>query len=1041
MMTLSPILSLILAPVCLVVWLMTAISFSRRTSLVGRFAEGALRLGVGTLALYLAMDCLGKWFTLSTPWPVAALAAAGSAAVEWVRFFSRLERLAVPPKTARLLLGLRVALVLALLLMLLQPVRIWENRRTIRREVAVLFDGSASMQVPDSGMSPGEKLRLAEQLGVPGAIRKVRLERPAADLEQVRQELGSVADVLSAAQAAGPETARQAVKDDALRRRLTQAGKRAREALDVLVSPAAAACFPASSPVRGRLSGLTAAVKRDSLDPVAALVPVFDMAATNDKPDAAVAACRDGQDKLRRAAVALADTAPQLGEVANLADDALAQAITGSVMKAIEAAAGARRCDLAVTLWNSRLLKKDGSPGGDSLAVSLDNAYGTRPFLFDGAVSPVDRTSLSTNSAGLFAAGAEKGTDLAAALDGIARAFPPSGLAGVVMFTDGRHHAPSSVDDAVKAFQSKNIPVIPVAMGGWRRPPLDAGLMSIDAPESVRTNDRVTVTAMLKADGLRGTNLAIRLYRNALCVGTQVVNAATDSFRQRIALADEPRSNGLYRYRLEVDAFPSEVTLSNNTASVPVMVTDSQIRLLVVESRPRWEFRYLKNLFSGRDRSVRLQHVLLEPDTIAGLPPQAPIPASASRGVDEVEATVLPQSPEEWLKFDVIVIGDVAPSAFTNNEPAVWDRFVKERGGLLIVIAGPRSMPRAWRDTPLAGLLPVTVGEAPIPWLASPDEAYRVRLTAEGRGHPLVKLAPDAAESEATWNRLPSLYWRHPIQSVKAGASVLLYAVSESALAAAAPEKRADTLPDEESLKRLKEMENSHALLTLQSIGLGRVVFFAFDQTWRLRYWVGDTWHHTLWGQVVRDGGGDKLVAGDSLARVGASKLRYLPGTPVIVRARLLKADYAPRTDADALVEIWQGAQLVTRGAMQPVAGRSGFYERRFDALPEGDYRVVLSEKEIPAPVETGFSVVSEMGSEMSELGADRGLLGRLADQTGGRVIEAWRLEDVAGRLKAPSETLTERRQWDLWDSWWLLGLVLALGAAEWLVRKRAGLI
>jgi hypothetical protein len=1031
----------LLASAAVAVWLLAAWSYSRRTSLAGRLLEGAVRLFACGLALYLCREALGRWFVLSTPWPAAVLALAGSAAIEWVRAFSSLERAAVPVRTARLLLVLRTLLVLALLLLLLQPVRIREIRRELRREVAVLFDGSSSMQAADSGMSPGEKLRLAGQLGVPEAVRKVRLEGPAADLERVRQELGAVADVLAAAAASGPAAALETVRDGALRRRLVKNGRLALGAAEACAAPAAAACFPASDPARGRLGGLAAAVRKDGADSLSAVVSVLEIAATNRAEGAALAACRDVQDRLRRAAAALADAGPRLGELAALADDAQAHSLTGSAARAVLAAADARRCDLAVSLWNSRLLKDDGSPAGDSLAARLDRQYGVRPFLFDSAVSPVPRAALATNAASLFDSDATKGTDLAAALDGLARAFPPAGLAGVVIFTDGRHQAPSSVDAAVRAYQQKNVPLIPVVMGGWRRPPVDAGLIGIAAPESVRTNDRVTVTALLKADGLRGTNLQVRLFRNTLCVATQSVLAAADSVRQRLSLADEPRSNGLFRYRLEVESFPGEVTYSNNQASVPVVVTDSRIRLLVVESRPRWEFRYLKNLFSGRDPSVSLQHVLLEPDLIAGLPQTPPVHASVSRPENEVEATALPLTPEEWLKFDVIVLGDVAPSAFTNNEPAVWERFVRERGGLLVTIAGQRAMPRAWRDTPLAGLLPVMTAEAPIPWLDSPDEAFRIQPTAEGRSHPLVKLAAEAKENDAVWGRLPPLYWRHPVQSVKAGASVLLYARPEAAVLAASSDFSADALPDEAALTRQSAFENDHALLVVQPVGLGRVVYFAFDQTWRLRYWVGDAWHHTLWGQVVREGGGDKLIAGEALARLGVSQLRYRRGDPVVVRARLLTPDYAPRTDAGAEVEIWNGTRLAARGALEPVEGRSGYYERGFGPMPDGDYRVVLVDKENAAPVELGFSVDPESGTELDELAADRGLLARLADQSGGRVVEAWRLEDIGEWLKAPVETLTERRQWDLWNSGWLFGLIITLAAAEWLVRKRAGLI
>lgn len=1021
------------------VWILAGMRFSGRRSGSGRLGEGVLRVAAGFLALFLWMEALGRWLVLSTPWPVPAIALCGAAAIELVRALYDLERRNLPPRTGRLLLSLRIALVLAILFMLLQPVRIWESRHRIQREVAVLWDGSASMQVTDTGMSPGEKLRLAEQLGVEGAQRAVRLEQPAAGLSGVRETLGSTADYLASALAGGKLEPRSYAGDSDFQSRLLQAGRKIQTLAEELASPAVKNALPAKDPALGRLSALTETLRRES-GLITNVLAEMKTTATNRNADAAVAACRDYSERLRRSAAALAEVEPQLGEIGEVIDNRAAQTLTGETARAVQSAAAVRRCDLAVSLWNSKPLDAKGRPDGATLAAGLEKEYGVRCFVFDSSAAPVDPKLLTTNSPGLFNAPPDRATDLAAALEEVGRAVTPAALAGILIFTDGRHQAPSSVDGALRPFQQKEVPVLPVVMGGWKRPPVDVGFLSMEAPESVRTNDRVTVSAIVKCDGLPGTNVRIRLYRDAVCVATQSVLAASDSVRQRIALSDEPRSNGLFRYRLEADSFTNEVTLSNNTASLPVMAADSQLRLLLVESRPRWEFRYLKNLFSGRDRSVRMQHVLLEPDTIQGLPVQPVIHASAARPEEEVEATALPADAAEWMKFDVIVLGDIGPAAFTNGEAAVLERFVKERGGSLVILAGPRAMPHAWRESALAKLLPVTVAAAPIPWLAPPEESFRVRLTAEGRTHPMLRLAADARESESRWDRLPPLYWRHPVLSVKAGASVLLYAVPENGPDASGL-LRKDALPDEATLARQRKFEEEHALMALQPVGLGQVIFLASDQTWRLRYWIGDAWHHTLWGQIVRSAGDDSLVSGDAFSRLGAARLRYAPGQPVRIRARLLKPDFSPRAAAGAQVEIRNGAKVVSRGALEPVAGKTGYFERDFGPLPEGDYSVVLTDPEITGEIESGFSVVSQGGSELAELAADRGLLSRLASMTRGRLLEAWQLEDVRALLKAPVEETLERRQLDLWDSWWLFALVAGLAASEWLVRKRAGLI
>ena len=65
-----------------------------------------------------------------------------------------------------------------------------------------------------------------------------------------------------------------------------------------------------------------------------------------------------------------------------------------------------------------------------------------------------------------------------------------------------------------------------------------------------------------------------------------------------------------------MEAVEGEVFTTNNDWPLEVAVTDDRTNVLLVDSVPRWEFRYLRNLFYGRDKSVHLQYVLLNPDEI-----------------------------------------------------------------------------------------------------------------------------------------------------------------------------------------------------------------------------------------------------------------------------------------------------------------------------------------------------------------------------------------------------------------------------------------
>jgi len=259
---------------------------------------------------------------------------------------------------------------------------------------------------------------------------------------------------------------------------------------------------------------------------------------------------------------------------------------------------------------------------------------------------------------------------------------------------------------------------------------------------------------------------------------------------------------------------------------------------------------------------------------------------------------------------------------------------------------------------------------------------------------------------------------------------------------------RPHEVPDEETLAQRRAFERERALVTEHHAALGRVLFLSFDRTWRLRYRVGDTLHHKLWGQVLRWATADKLPAGTTFVKVGTDQPRYAPHSPVRARAKLVRPDYSPIRSDRVTASVYAGSRLVLRKKMGYVANSLGVYTADLGVLPGGTYRL-----EVDAPeardlvaaegaerVATQFFVESAIPVEQVELTADRGLLEGLASLTGGKVVEPHRAADVVAALGPGRLSHRERRQWALWDSWPLLALIVLLAGIEWFLRKRARL-
>jgi hypothetical protein len=166
-----------------------------------------------------------------------------------------------------------------------------------------------------------------------------------------------------------------------------------------------------------------------------------------------------------------------------------------------------------------------------------------------------------------------------------------------------------------------------------------------------------------------------------------------------------------------------------------------------------------------------LQYVLLHPDEIAGQSMPS-VSASAGRAFGEAQATRLPETEAEWQKFDVIILGDVEAEAI---DAATWQmisRCVNERAALLVMIAGPRSMPHALVAEEARALVPAEMEWGNREYFQTDAREFRWMLTPEGASHAVTQQATAERSNEQVWAGFPNLAWRHPIKSVKEGADV-----------------------------------------------------------------------------------------------------------------------------------------------------------------------------------------------------------------------------------------------------------------------------
>ncbi len=583
--------------------------------------------------------------------------------------------------------------------------------------------------------------------------------------------------------------------------------------------------------------------------------------------------------------------------------------------------------------------------------------------------------------------------------------------AAIVLVTDGINTDGIGLVEASQVARLKGVPLVFVALGA-DSPIVDLEIGDLLAEDLVFVNDLVTFQCVLQARGAKGRKVQIKL--RSADDGTVLAHAEQvipeDQWREQVRLAYRPMQSGTWRYILEAEALPEERNAENNRLEKAVSVVEHKIRVLLAAGYPSWEYRYLRNLLQ-RDETIALRTVVQDADP-------------AHTGQDAVALPGFPVRRDELAGYDVVMLMDFDPSGLSASVVQNILDFVdppasqgRSKGGALILVAGPRYLPRSYWNTPLSRLLPV---EPPSTTLSASafTEAFRLRPTQLGLGSAGLQLGDTAEETVAIWQQLPPLYWFYPLGTPKAGARVLA-------------EHPFRAMPD----------GNPFPLILIQYIGSGVVWMQATDETWRWRFRIGDFLFARYWVQTIRFLARSKLVGEATGARLTADRREYRLGESVMLRLQFAETRQAPASDqVEVLLSV--GARAPQPFALRRSGTERGLFEGTLLRPTIGNYRVWYPATGIEGQMpETYFRVSAPVG-EFERLAPDFAAMHAAAKNTGGLVLDMFQAQDLPRVLPpgraVPVEPLPPK---SLWNWWPVLATFLLILTGEWILRKLGGMM
>jgi hypothetical protein len=288
-----------------------------------------------------------------------------------------------------------------------------------------------------------------------------------------------------------------------------------------------------------------------------------------------------------------------------------------------------------------------------------------------------------------------------------------------------------------------------------------------------------------------------------------------------------------------------------------------------------------------------------------------------------------------------------------------------------------------------------------------------VQLTPAGAESPITRLVDDRAKNIERWRTLPYMNDFQDAGTPKPGATVLAQMVAGR------------TMP----------------MLVTQSYGRGRTALLATSGTWRwqMNLPLGDPTHDLFWQQLLR------WLAADSPGPVTVSmpQQTLMDEGHVKLTATVRDKEYTPAADAHVSAHVIgpDGATAVVD--MTPVPNTPGTFEAEWTAEKPGSYVTeVTAEKGTDELGKDTMTFRREDGvAENFHTEQNRDLLQKLSDETGGRYWTEDELERLPKEISYSEAGISVRDTKELWDMPIVFLLLLGLMSADWLLRRKWGVV
>ena len=385
-------------------------------------------------------------------------------------------------------------------------------------------------------------------------------------------------------------------------------------------------------------------------------------------------------------------------------------------------------------------------------------------------------------------------------------------LKAILLLTDGNTNTGTPILSVGGKSRALSIPIYSIVTGSDSSLP-DLSLDDVFAPSFVLQEERVTISWQASNRFKSSQETILLLLAN----GQKVVEKPI-SFMGEESIAGNlswlPDQRGEIELEIILEQVDGETYKDNNVRKIITRVENKTIRALIVDSFPRWEYRFLRNALN-RDPGVDLSCILFHPGM------------NSSIGENYIQE--FPKDEASLAPFDVIFLGDVGlgDDELDRKQCELLTDLIQYQASGIIFMPGRRGRQQTLSKTSLNEVLPIIYDTNKPRGLGTQNPASYT-LTQRGREHWLTKLRGTGEDNRDFWSKLPGFHWSATVSKTRPGSEVL--AVHSNYVT------EWGKMP----------------ILAVRQAGAGKSLYLGSDSAWRWRRGVEDKYHYRFWSQVVR---------------------------------------------------------------------------------------------------------------------------------------------------------------------------------------------